>query len=80
MRCFENLKDKNEGDLWDFVVHPDYRNKGIAKQMLQYLHRRFKKMLAKTDANNKLMINLLKTFGYISDDLTAPRVIKWYRN
>jgi len=79
MRCFENLQDKNEGELWDFVVHPNYRNRGIAKQMLHYLHRRFLKLFTKTDANNKPMIGLLNTFGYTSDNLTAPRVIKWHR-
>ena len=79
MRCFENLKDKSEGDLWDFVVHPNYRSRGIAKQMLQYLHRRFLKIFTKTDAKNNPMIGLLNSFGYASDNLTAPRVIKWHR-
>lgn len=78
-RCFSDRKDTDLGDLWDFVVHPDYRKKGIATAMLQFLHRRYAKMFAKTDAKNVPMMNLLKKFGYTPDNPDAPRVIKWHR-
>ncbi|MDR2116215.1 MAG: GNAT family N-acetyltransferase [Planctomycetaceae bacterium] len=77
MRCFGDRKNDNKGDLWDFVVHPDCRGKGIATQMLQYLHRKFSEMFAKTDAHNVPMKSLLTKFGYTPDNPESPRVIKW---
>lgn len=77
MRCFRELKNDLKGDLWDFVVHPDYRKRGIAKQMMEYLHRRFSFMFAKTDTKNIPMQSLLKSFGYKPDNPDAQRVIKW---
>lgn len=78
-RCFMDRKDTDLGDLWDFVVHPDFRKKGIATAMLQFLHKRYARMFAKTDAKNIPMMNLLRKFGYTPDNPDAPRVIKWHR-
>lgn len=78
-RCYGSLKDKQMGDLWDFVVHPDFRRKGIAKELLKYLVRKYPKMIAKTDTKNSPMINLLKRFGFEIDNPESPRIFKWHR-
>ncbi|MDR3111439.1 MAG: GNAT family N-acetyltransferase [Planctomycetaceae bacterium] len=77
MRAFPTMMKEHQGDLWDFVVHPDYRKRGIAKQMLMYLHRRYSEMFAKTDANNVPMKTLLQSFGYQSENPDSVRIIKW---
>jgi len=77
MRVFAEFKNDHKGDLWDFVVHPDYRRRGIAKEMFAYLHRRFPEMFTKTDAKNIPMQALLRKFGYNPDNPEAQRVIKW---
>jgi ribosomal protein S18 acetylase RimI-like enzyme len=77
MRVFPSIKNKHKGDLWDFVVHPNYRKRGIAKQMLLYLHRRFSEVSAKTDVKNIVMQTLLRNFGYQPLNPEAARMIKW---
>jgi ribosomal protein S18 acetylase RimI-like enzyme len=66
--------------LEEIVVHPDYRRKGIAQELLKHYHRIFSKTLAKTNAKNTGMINLLKRNGYEPENPDAQRIINWNRN
>lgn len=65
--------------LEELVVHPEHRNQGIASEMLKYYHKIYPKTLAKTNSKNDNMINLLKRYGYSSDNPGAQRIINWTR-
>jgi GNAT superfamily N-acetyltransferase len=83
MRCFQIYEGKklekrtDIGDLWEFVVNPDYRKRGIATQMFAYLHRKFISIQAKTKSSNIPMKSLLMKFGYQPENPEAKRLIKW---
>lgn len=66
--------------LEEIVVLPEYRGNGVATKLLDYYHRAFVKNMAKTNAANKKMINLLCKCGYSSENPNAPRIINWVRN
>ena len=36
--------------------------------------------MAKTNASNNKMINILRKNGYIAENPDAPRIINWVRN
>lgn len=65
--------------LEEVFVHPEYRNKGVAKKLLVHYHRMFKKSMVKTNAKNEGMIYLLKKTGYTALNIDAPRIINWER-
>lgn len=65
--------------LEELVVHPAYRKQGIARKMLEYYHRIYPKTLAKTNAKNDNMIQLLKSNGYCANNPDAQRIINWTR-
>lgn len=66
--------------LEEIVVLPEYRGRGIATKLMEYYHRAFKKNMAKTNASNQKMINMLCKYGYSSENRNAPRIINWVRN
>jgi predicted TIM-barrel fold metal-dependent hydrolase/GNAT superfamily N-acetyltransferase len=66
--------------LEEIVVHPDYRRKGIARELLKHYHRIFSKTLAKTNAKNTGMITLLRRNGYEPENPDAQRIVNWSRN
>ena len=66
--------------LEEIVVRPDYRRKGIARELLKHYHRIFSKTLAKTNAKNTGMIALLRRNGYEPENPEAQRIINWSRN
>jgi predicted TIM-barrel fold metal-dependent hydrolase len=65
--------------LEELVIHPDYRQQGIAYKMLTHFNKIYPKTLAKTNAKNEKMIKLLQRNGYRPDKLKAPRIINWTR-
>lgn len=65
--------------LEEIVVLPEYRNKGVAKKLLDYYHKIFHKNMAKTNASNEGMINLLYKYRYLPKNPNAPRIINWIR-
>jgi ribosomal protein S18 acetylase RimI-like enzyme len=66
--------------LEEITVHPNYRRRGVAQQLLEHYHRIFSKTLAKTNAKNNGMITLLKRNGYAADNPEALRIVNWSRN
>ena len=64
--------------LDELVVHPKYRNAGVGYKMLIWYHDKYPKSIAKTKPDNKLMINILKQYGYKVYE-KSPYVIKWVR-
>lgn len=66
--------------LEEMVVLPEFRGKGIATKLLRYYHRAFHKNMAKTNASNCKMINMLSKNGYLAENPDAPRIINWVRN
>ena len=66
--------------LEEIVVLPSHRGKGVATKLLDYYHRAFFKNMAKTNASNNKMINILRKNGYIAENPDAPRIINWVRN
>ena len=66
--------------LEELVVHPKFRKMGIARNMLDYYHRIFAKTLAKTNAKNINMMELLKHYNYQAENPNSPRIINWSRN
>ena len=66
--------------LEEIVVLPEFRGKGIATKLLNYYHRAFHKNMAKTNASNYKMINILGKNGYVAENPDAPRIINWVRN
>jgi len=66
--------------LEEIVVLPEYRGKGVATKLIKYYHRAFRKNMAKTNASNHKMINILSKHGYSAENPDAPRIINWVRN
>ena len=66
--------------LEEIVVLPEYRGKGVATKLLRYYHQVFYKNMAKTNASNNKMINILSKNGYLAENPDAPRIINWVRN
>lgn len=66
--------------LEEIVVLPEYRSKGIATKLLNYYHRAFHKNMAKTNAANYKIINVLSKNGYVAENPDAKRIINWVRN
>lgn len=66
--------------LEEIVISPLYRNRGVASVLLKYYHNAFKKNMAKTNAKNAAIINLLYKSGYIAENPSAPRIINWTRD
>ena len=75
----ESGRPDNFSLLEEIVVSPEHRGKGIASRMLGYFHNTFRKSMAKTNAENVIMIRLLKKNGYIALNPDAPRIINWQR-
>lgn len=65
--------------LEELVVHPKYRGKKVASKLLRYFHNSFPKTLAKTNAMNTVMQNILKANGYLPENPNSPRIINWRR-
>jgi GNAT superfamily N-acetyltransferase len=65
--------------LEELVVHPKYRGKKVASKLLRYFHNSFPKTLAKTNAMNTIMQNILKANGYLPENPNSPRIINWRR-
>ena len=66
--------------LEEILVLPEYRGKGVATKLISHYHRAFHKNMAKTNASNHKMINMLSKNGYIAENPDAPRIINWVRN
>lgn len=66
--------------LEEILVFPEYRGKGVATKLLDYYHQAFHKNMAKTNASNYKMINMLSKNGYVAENPDAPRIINWIRN
>jgi predicted TIM-barrel fold metal-dependent hydrolase/ribosomal protein S18 acetylase RimI-like enzyme len=76
----ESGRPKGYSLLEEIVIHPDYRRKGIARELLKHYHRIFSKTLAKTNAKNTGMIALLRRNGYEPENPDAQRIINWSRS
>ena len=48
--------------------------------MMNYYHRAFHRNMAKTNALNYKMMNMLRKNGYVAENPDAPRIINWVRN
>jgi ribosomal protein S18 acetylase RimI-like enzyme len=66
--------------LEEIIVSPNHRNRGIASTLLRYYHNCFPKTMAKTNAKNEAIIQLLRKNGYTTKNPDAPRIINWIRN
>lgn len=66
--------------LEEILVSPEWRGKGVATKMMNYYHRAFHKNMAKTNALNYKMMNMLRKNGYVAENPDAPRIINWVRN
>ena len=66
--------------LEEILVLPECRGKGVATKLLDYYHQAFHKNMAKTNASNHKMINMLSKNGYVAVNPDAPRIINWVRN
>lgn len=66
--------------LEEILVFPEYRGKGVATKLMSHYHRAFYKNMAKTNASNYRMRNMLSKNGYVAENPNAPRIIKWVRN
>lgn len=66
--------------LEEMLVLPEYRGKGVATKLMNYYHRAFHKNMAKTNASNHKMRNMLSRNGYVAENPNAPRIINWVRN
>lgn len=76
----ESGRPKGFSLLEEILVLPDYRGKSVATKLLNYYHRAFPKNIAKTNASNYKMINILYKNDYIAENPNAPRIINWVRN
>lgn len=65
--------------LEEIVIAPDYRNRGVAKSLLNYYNLAFPLSIAKTNAANNVMIHLCYDNGYIAENPDARRIINWSR-
>jgi N-acetylglutamate synthase-like GNAT family acetyltransferase len=66
--------------LEEIVVHPEYRNKGLANILLAWLLNKHPKMLAKTYAKNVAVIGLLtKNNFYIIKKSPKNNMVYWER-
>ena len=75
----ESGRPNNFSLLEECVVHPDYRNKHIAKKLLKYYHNIFNKNLAKSHAKNYKMNKLLTSFGYKIENPDGKKILYWIR-
>lgn len=66
--------------LQELLVIPEYREKGVATKLMEYYHCAFQKNMAKTNASNHKIRNILIKSGYIAQNPNAPRIIHWVRN
>lgn len=66
--------------LEEILVLPEYRGKGVATKLMSHYHRAFYKNMAKTNASNYRMRNMLSKNGYVAENPNAPRIINWVRN
>lgn len=66
--------------LEEILVLPEYRGKGVATRLMSHYHRAFYKNMAKTNASNYRMRNMLSKNGYVAKNPNAPRIINWVRN
>ncbi|MEG0692255.1 MAG: GNAT family N-acetyltransferase [Oscillospiraceae bacterium] len=66
--------------LEEILVLPECRGKCVATKLLDYYHRSFHKNMAKTNASNYRMINMLSKNGYVAENPDALRIINWVRN
>ena len=73
----ESGRPNNFSLLEEFVVFPQHRGNGYAKQMLEKYLELYPKSLAKTNAKNVKMINLLTQFGFKNDN--GIRIINWIK-
>lgn len=76
----ESGRPQNYSLLEEILVSPEWRGKGVATKMMNYYHRAFHKNMAKTNALNYKMMNMLRKNGYIAENPDAPRIINWVRN
>jgi GNAT superfamily N-acetyltransferase len=66
--------------LEEILVNPNYRGKGIARQLINHFHKLHpSKTLAKSNPKNEKIRGLLLSTGYTIDDPNADRVLKWTR-
>lgn len=76
----ESGRPQNYSLLEEILVSPEWRGKGVATKMMNYYHRAFHKNMAKTNALNYKMMNMLRKNGYLAENPDAPRIINWVRN
>ena len=76
----ESGRPQNYSLLEEILVSPEWRGKGVATKMMNYYHRAFHKNMAKTNALNYKMMNMLRKNGYVAENPDAPRIINWVRN
>lgn len=76
----ESGRPQNYSLLEEILVSPEWRGKGVATKMMNYYHRAFHKNMAKTNALNYKMMNMLRKNAYVAENPDAPRIINWVRN
>ena len=76
----ESGRPQNYSLLEEILVSPEWRGKCVATKMMNYYHRAFHKNMAKTNALNYKMMNMLRKNGYVAENPDAPRIINWVRN
>lgn len=76
----ESGRPQNYSLLEEILVSSEWRGKGVATKMMNYYHRAFHKNMAKTNALNYKMMNMLRKNGYVAENPDAPRIINWVRN
>lgn len=76
----ESGRPQNYSLLEEILVSPEWRGKGVSTKMMNYYHRAFHKNMAKTNALNYKMMNMLRKNGYVAENPDAPRIINWVRN
>lgn len=76
----ESGRPQNYSLLEEILVSSEWRGKGVATKMMNYYHRAFHKNMAKTNALNYKMMNMLRKNGYVAENPDAPRINNWVRN
>lgn len=79
---FSTFKVKSYLNIHDFFVHPDYRNKGLGKKLMQQLiavskEKGFCKITLEVREDNFTAQSLYKDFGF---DECQPKMYFWTNN
>jgi len=65
--CFRNIKDESE--LLNICVHPEYRQMGIAKKLMQFyigfcIKKKIKTFYLEVNSSNRSALHLYQSFSY----------------